>query len=63
MLTRAFHTLSALSDRAVPDGRGQQHVPHVRQATVHALQARPRYAHILLAGAGGGGAAFANTRV
>ncbi len=32
-------------------------------STVQALQARPRYAHILLAGAGGGGAAFANTHV
>ena len=33
------------------------------RSTVQALQARPRYAHILLANAGGGGAAFAHTHV
>jgi hypothetical protein len=32
-------------------------------STVQALQARLRYAHILLAGAGGGGAALAHTHV
>ena len=32
-------------------------------SAVQALQARPRYAHILLVGAGCGGAAFVHTRV
>ncbi len=35
----------------------------VRWSTVQALQARPRYTHILLAGARAGGATFAHTYV